>query len=125
MAIASSRLTCSGASDDSMRSLELIGKVSVLNRQAHTVQRCTSHRPCQELPADRWQHGIGQDRVDHAPATFDLRAARHNELDCVVIVLERDPVMRGYTLCDPSELEPHDVGEYRVAQRVIRDDDET
>src|SRR5688572_1817470 len=85
---------------------ELIVEVAVGNRQPHAVQRGTSHRSREEFTADLRQHGVGQDRVDHAAAAFDLGTPADNQLDCLVVVSERDPVVFGHAPGNAPELQP-------------------
>jgi hypothetical protein len=63
---------------------------------------------------DARQHGAGEDRVDDAASRLRLGAARDDELDDVVAVLERDAVVGGDALLDPAELQPHDLGHHLV-----------
>src|SRR6187397_3161127 len=86
------------------RSVEAVLELAVLRRQPHRLQRLAVAEPLQVLERDARQHGVGEDRVDDAPARLGLGAARDDQLDDVVAVLERDPVVGGDTLLDPAEL---------------------
>ena len=72
-----------------MGSLKLVHKLSVGHVQRHAVHSAARHHPFQELARDLWQHGVRQDRVDHAPARLDLLAAVHNGLHHRVGIGER------------------------------------
>src|SRR5258706_11640307 len=72
---------------------ELVVKVAIRNRQAHTVERRTRDRPGQELAAHGRQHSIGQNRVDHAAAALHFRAPADDELHRVFVVGERNLVV--------------------------------
>src|SRR5215469_862920 len=67
------------------------------------------HHAVQELVADRRQHGVGQDRVDHAPAALELGAAAGDELHHRIVIAEGDLPRLLDALLDARELQANDV----------------
>src|SRR4051812_19819471 len=89
--------------------IEPIREVAVGHRQTHAVQRRSGHRPLEKLAADRRQHGVCEDGVDHTPAALDFGAPADDQLHGIVVVVERNLVMLDDAFRDPSELQPDDV----------------
>src|SRR5689334_5084383 len=73
--------------------LESIREIAVGGAQSHAVQRRARHRSCQKLAADRRQHRVRQNGVDHTPAAFHLGAAADDQLHSIFVVIERNLVM--------------------------------
>ena len=59
----------------SFPSVEPVVEVSVRGVQPHPFERHPLHRPLEELVADLRQQRVGEDRVDHAAAAFELRCS--------------------------------------------------
>src|SRR5262245_22473116 len=68
------------------RAFEDVVEVAVGYGQPDAGQRHPGHRPRQELAADRRQHRVGENRVNHAAAALDLGAAAHDQLHRLVVV---------------------------------------
>jgi hypothetical protein len=101
-------------------SCEPVVEVTVGDCELDPVQGLSAHRARQELAADFREHGVGENRVDHATATLDLGAAADDELDGFLVIRERNLVVLGDPLRDPIELQANDIGNV-VAQRVRND----
>ncbi len=67
--------TAAAADRQASRSLEAVGEIAVGHADADGAQRLPLRQPQQILPADRRQHALGQDRIDHPAARFALGAA--------------------------------------------------
>src|SRR5262245_18930344 len=61
------------------RAFEDVVEVAVGYGQPDAGHRHPGHRPRQEFAADRRQHLVGQNRVNHAAAALDLGAAAHDQ----------------------------------------------
>src|SRR5687767_12764855 len=78
--IASSNVTSRSLTDESLISTrfvalrKLVLEIVAGHRQAHAVQVQPGHRAGEELAADGREHGVRENRVDHAAAALDLRA---------------------------------------------------
>ena len=102
-----------------------IDKFPVCQAQVDTFDRPCFQQARQDFLTDSWQDGIGQDRIDHAAATFVFRAAAHDVVNDLRIVGKRDLVMVNNTSGNPSKLQPDNVGQNGMAERVVGNDDET
>src|SRR5947208_1081509 len=105
-------------------SIESVLELAVLGGEPDGLQRLAVAEPLQVLERDARQDGVGEDRVDDAPARLRLSAARDDQLDDIVAVFERNAVVGGDALLDPAELQPDDVAHHLVGQRVVGNDDE-
>ena len=63
------------------------------------------HRSCQEFLTDLRQQRVGENRVDHPSATFELGASARNELHHIIRIRERDSVVLLDALTDARELQ--------------------
>src|SRR5215204_1765941 len=66
----------------------LVGYAKVAGRKRITLQRMRQH-----LPADRGQHGIGENGVDGAAAALDLCASADNEVNGRGAVVEQHAML--------------------------------
>src|SRR5690348_14677155 len=104
--------------------LEGVGEVAVLRTHARLLDGLAFDHAIEELARDVRQHGVGQDRVDHAAARLALGAAADDQLDHLVVVLERDAVAGLDALLDAPQLQLDDLAEHGLAERVVRDGDQ-
>ena len=75
-------------------SAEFVAELAVHHLHLHPLDGYALHHPRQKLAADVGQHGVGQDRVDHATARFALGAARDHQFDDIVAIGEGSLVGR-------------------------------
>src|SRR5437879_5062296 len=108
----------------SITSLKEITEIAVRDGETHAGEGLALNRAGQKFSADRRQHRVREDCVDHPPAALDLGATAYNQLHGLLVVPERDFVVLGDALRDPAELQAHNAGENLVAQRVVRDHDQ-
>src|ERR1043166_3757009 len=52
--------------------LEPVVEIAVRHGEAHAAQACTRHRSGEELTADRREHRVGQNRIDHTSTALEL-----------------------------------------------------
>src|SRR5262245_57097420 len=84
--------------------VEPVVEVAVGYRQADARHRHARHGSLQELAADRRQHRVGEDGVDHAPAALDLGAPAHDQLHRLVVIREWNLVVLEDPLRDARHL---------------------
>src|SRR5690606_4067555 len=97
-----------------------VTEVAVGGFQLDGAHRAPVHRRRQQLAADLRQHGVRQDRIDHAPARLHFGATGHHQFRRVRADVQRNTVMVVQPPAHPLELQVDDARQHVVRQRQIR-----
>jgi hypothetical protein len=106
------------------RLLKRRDKFPACHAQVGTFNCPCFHQAYQDFLTYSWQYSIGQDRIDHAAATFVFRATAHNMVNDLRIIGKGHFVMVIDTFSNPSQLQPDNIGQNGSAERVVGNSDE-
>ena len=97
-----------------MNLLKSIPKLPIFHAHLHPRHGLLFYQALEKFLADSRQDSIGENRIYHPPAAFQLRTAADDELDRFVVIRKWYLVVFHNAFLDPAQLQPGDRADHFV-----------